>query len=293
MAVSVSEAPALISETTVWSLFATVVILAAGYLSSRLLLPTSASNKTRFLFIWHATDALIHFVLEGGYLWQCFFSSSSLAEAGVEGSEYLPQNVFFLGDRENVYGASYGTSPMSALWREYARADKRWGGSDITVISLELLTVFVAGPLAVWICYCIKRNRSDASFWMVVLATGELYGGWMTFVPVRQTSCAVRVENLLTLMLGMVMRKSEPRHFQLDVHVAVSVFLQHDLGVGSSVDSVRLLPDDYPRCGRTEPAERREEALLIGIAGVQLARRLRIDEGHEDTLHDYTVWTQP
>jgi hypothetical protein len=183
---AVSEAPALISATTVWSLFATVVILAAGYLSSRLLLPTSASNKTRFLFIWHATDALIHFVLEGGYLYQCFFSSTLLAEAGVPGSEYLPRDVFFLGDRENVYGASYGTSPMSALWREYARADKRWGGSDLTVISLELLTVFVAGPLAVWICYCIKKNRSDASFWMVVLATGELYGGWMTFVPVRQ-----------------------------------------------------------------------------------------------------------
>jgi hypothetical protein len=194
---AVSEAPALISETTVWSLFATVVILAAGYFSSRLLLPTSASNKTRFLFIWHATDALIHFVLEGGYLYQCFFSSSSLAEAGILGSEYLPRDVFFLGDRENVYGASYGNSPMSALWREYARADKRWGGSDLTVISLELLTVFVAGPLAVWICYCIKKNRSDASFWMVVLATGELYGGWMTFVPVRQSSCAVR-ENLLT-----------------------------------------------------------------------------------------------
>jgi hypothetical protein len=185
---AVSEAPALISETTVWSLFATVVILAAGYFSSRLLLPTSASNKTRFLFIWHATDALIHFVLEGGYLYQCFFSSSSLAEAGVPGSEYLPRDVFFLGDRENVYGASYGSSPMSALWREYARADKRWGGSDLTVISLELLTVFVAGPLAVWICYCIKKNRSDASFWMIVLATGELYGGWMTFVPVRQSS---------------------------------------------------------------------------------------------------------
>ena len=185
---AVSEAPALISATTVWSLFATVAILSAGYFSSRLLLPTSASNKTRFLFIWHATDALIHFVLEGGYLWQCFFSSSSIAEAGVLGSEYLPRDVFFMGDRENVYGASYGTSPMSALWREYARADKRWGGSDLTVISLELLTVFIAGPLAVWICYCIKKNRSDASFWMIVLATGELYGGWMTFVPVRQSS---------------------------------------------------------------------------------------------------------
>lgn len=180
-----AEAPALISATTVWSLFATVVILAAGYISSRQLLPTSASNKTRFLFIWHATDALIHFVLEGGYLWNCFFSSSSLAATGLTGSEYLPRDVFFLGDQEHVYGASYGTSPMSALWREYARADKRWGGTDLTVISLELLTVFIAGPLAVWVCYCIKNKRSEATFWMIVLATGELYGGWMTFVPVR------------------------------------------------------------------------------------------------------------
>ena len=184
---AVSQAPALISETTVWYLFATVVILAAGYFSSRLLLPTSASGKTRFLFIWHATDALIHFVLEGGYLYHCFYSSSPLAQAGVPGSEYLPRDVFFLGDAENVYGALYGSSPMSALWREYARADKRWGGSDLTVISLELLTVFVAGPLALWICYCIMKKRSDASFWMIVLATGELYGGWMTFVPVSRS----------------------------------------------------------------------------------------------------------
>ena len=183
-----AQAPALISATTVWSLFATVAILAVGYISSRQLLPTSASNKTRFLFIWHATDALIHFLLEGSYLWNCFFSSSTLVAAGLTGSEYLPRNVFFLGDQDNVYGASYGTSLTSALWREYARADKRWGGTDLTVISLELLTVFVAGPLAVWVCYCLKKNRSEASFWMIVLATGELYGGWMTFVPVSLES---------------------------------------------------------------------------------------------------------
>lgn len=63
------------------------------------------------------------------------------------------------------------------------------------------------------------------------------------------------------------MRKSEPGYFQLDVHVVVLVLLQYDLGVGPSVDSVRLLPNDY-RCERTEPAERREEACLIGIARV-------------------------
>jgi hypothetical protein len=64
----------------------------------------------------------------------------------------------------------------------------------------------------------------------------------------------------------MVVRQSESRHFQLDVHVAVPVLLQYDLGVGSSVDSVRLLPHNYQSCERTEPGEWREEACLIGIA---------------------------
>lgn len=59
----------------------------------------------------------------------------------------------------------------------YAQADKRWAGVDLTVISLELLTVFVAGPLAAWICYMIAKGDKMASFWMIVLATGEIYGG--------------------------------------------------------------------------------------------------------------------
>jgi len=180
---AVQEPPQIISLTTVLSLASTLAILAIGYLSSRQLLPASASNKTRFLFVWHATDALIHFILEGSFLYNCFFSSSLLQTVVLTGSEYLPQGVHFLGDNTRVYGAAYGTSPFSALWMEYAKADKRWGGSDLTVIALEILTVFVAGPFAVWICYCLKERRSDTSFWMIVLATGELYGGWMTFVP--------------------------------------------------------------------------------------------------------------
>jgi hypothetical protein len=221
-----AEAPELISATTVWSLFATIVILAAGFISSRQLLPASASKKTRFLFIWHATDALIHFVLEGGYLWNCFFSRSTLVASGLTGSEYLPRDVFFLGDQENVYGASYGTSPMSALWREYARADKRWAGTDLTVISLELLTVFIAGPLAVWVCYCIKNKRSEATFWMIVLATGELYGGWMTFVPVRLLHCNVHCrQSILTCDAGMAEWKPQSEHVELDVHVVVPLLL--------------------------------------------------------------------
>lgn len=45
------------------------------------------------------------------------------------------------------------------------------------VISLELLTVFFDGPLAVYICYLIAKGNPKASIWMIVLATCELYGG--------------------------------------------------------------------------------------------------------------------
>jgi hypothetical protein len=59
----------------------------------------------------------------------------------------------------------------------YAKADKRWAGADLTVISLELLTVLCAGPLALYICVGISRKNLMVPFWMIVLATGELYGG--------------------------------------------------------------------------------------------------------------------
>ena len=51
------------------------------------------------------------------------------------------------------------------------------------VISLELLTVFFDGPVALYVCYLIARRDPRASIWMIVLATCELYGGWMTFCP--------------------------------------------------------------------------------------------------------------
>lgn len=183
-----SGLPDFISATTILSLLSTIAILAAAYGASLALLPKTASTKIRVLFVWHAFDALIHFILEGSYLYNCFFSFTTSTSGVWKSSEafvspYLPPNVYFLGQKERIYGSDYGTSPFSALWREYAKADKRWGGSDLTVISLELLTVFVGGPLALWICNCLRKQRADTWFWMVVLATGELYGGFMTFAP--------------------------------------------------------------------------------------------------------------
>jgi hypothetical protein len=170
----------VIDQTTVLSLLSTLAILAAAYITSLYTLPSTASSRVRFLFIWHAFDALIHFILEGTFLYNCFFSYGP----NLLTEPFLPANVHFLGRVGRNYGAAYGNGWHSALWREYAKADKRWAGTDLTVVSLELLTVGVGGPLACWICLqLVKEKWGSAWFWMCVLATGELYGGKHHFLP--------------------------------------------------------------------------------------------------------------
>ena len=80
-----------------------------------------------------------------------------------------------------MFGAAYADNWASSLWMVYAQADKRWAGADLTVVSLELLTVLGAGPLALWICFGISQRDYRVAFWMVVLATAELYGGAFGF----------------------------------------------------------------------------------------------------------------
>jgi hypothetical protein len=64
------------------------------------------------------------------------------------------------------------------IGQEYARADVRWGHADPTVVSLELLTVFGAGPMCVYILYLLIRNDQSRHYWIVILSVAELYGGY-------------------------------------------------------------------------------------------------------------------
>lgn len=68
---------------------------------------------------------------------------------------------------------------MISTGREYAAADFRWGFSDETVVSLEILTVLGAGPMACYIVYQIVKNDPARHYWLVVLSTAELYGGYV------------------------------------------------------------------------------------------------------------------
>lgn len=169
---------------------------AAQFLASAVL-PKDIPKKLYWVFVWCAYDILTHSILEGAYLYHCFFSYETVlitsdhphpASLGSKGPH-------FLGYADRNYGSYYSQSPMARIWQEYAKADNRWGGADLTVISLELLTVFLAGPAAGYICYLIakfsnmrdvtQRARLEARMWIVaiILSTGELYGGFMTFAP--------------------------------------------------------------------------------------------------------------
>jgi len=52
------------------------------------------------------------------------------------------------------------------------------------VISLELLTVFVTGPMACAVAYYIAKKSPRANILMIIQATAELYGGELAW-PAR------------------------------------------------------------------------------------------------------------
>lgn len=62
--------PDLFDSTTLISLASTVLILAVAYGTSVKVLAPTTPTSYRVLFIWHAFDALIHFFLEGSFLYQ-------------------------------------------------------------------------------------------------------------------------------------------------------------------------------------------------------------------------------
>jgi hypothetical protein len=130
--------PDLFDRTTLVSLAATVVLVLTAYTTSLILLRRSVGPALRFLFVWHLADALCHFVLEGSFLYHCFFSyvpvSEVVAKGGVRAlaGDWFPTPFNWLGTEGRLYGPQAGGDGFFAqLWMVYARADKRWAGVDL------------------------------------------------------------------------------------------------------------------------------------------------------------------
>jgi hypothetical protein len=79
MSTSTSE---LFTSTTIFSLLGVVAILVAAYAASALLLSKSARAVDRYIFIWLAFDALIHFIFEGSFLYYSTFGRTVFRGSG-------------------------------------------------------------------------------------------------------------------------------------------------------------------------------------------------------------------
>lgn len=150
-----TDAPAIFTKTSAYSLGGVVALGAIAYIGSKVFLPKKASWQDRYTFVWLAFDALIHFTFEGPFLWMSVFGRQVNTQSG----------------------------PFAQMWREYAAADSRWGIADPTVVSLEILTVLGAGPMCCYILKQLANNDPARHYWLIVLSTAEIYGGWMTFCP--------------------------------------------------------------------------------------------------------------
>lgn len=104
--------------------------------------------------VWLLYNAIVHFVIEGSFI---FYSLTGTIDSGQ--------------------------GPMADLWKEYAKADSRWGVFDPTIVSVELLIVFFNGPLILILLHSILVNKPYRHFVQVLFNTSELYSGWMIFAP--------------------------------------------------------------------------------------------------------------
>lgn len=165
----------LVSMVTVVSLLVTALFAVAGILFVQLFAKTFPTEEKLILF-WLVFDVLIHLFVEGPFV------VLSLVGTVLESDHFTAH-----------------------LWKEYAKADYRWGVSDPTIVSLEILTTTIVEVFCILLVYAILKNQYYRHFLQIFVCVCELYGGWMTFCPEWLTgSKNLRTDNFLYLWVYLV-----------------------------------------------------------------------------------------
>ena len=136
---------------------ASVGVGGAALLLAPLFLRSTSRRLTtadKLVVVWLLYNAIIHWTIEGSFVFLSLTGTVNSAE-GL----------------------------MAELWKEYAKADARWGVSDPNIVSLEILTVFFNGTLTLVLVHAVLTGKSYRHFVQVLVNTCELYGGWITFAP--------------------------------------------------------------------------------------------------------------
>ncbi|KAI9058315.1 Emopamil-binding protein [Trametes sanguinea] len=193
-----SASPQIFTATSAYSLAFVTGVGIAAYLAAKSLLPKNASWQDR------AFDGMIHYTLEGSFVYYSLFGRQVNTSSG----------------------------PMAQMWKEYALADSRWGTADPTIVSLELLTVFGVGTMCFYVLKQLIQRDPARHYWIVVLSTSEIYGGWMTFCPEWLTgSPSLDTSNALFLWVYLV--------FMNIIWVFIPLWLMYD-SYGHIASSLRL-----------------------------------------------------
>uniref|UniRef100_A0A8C8ZVZ5 EBP like n=1 Tax=Prolemur simus TaxID=1328070 RepID=A0A8C8ZVZ5_PROSS len=111
------------------SLLLCAALLAAGC-ALGLRLGRGRGAADRGALAWLCYDALVHFVLEGPFVY-----------------------LSLVGNIANSDGL------IASLWKEYGKADARWLHFDPTIVSVEILTAVLDGFLALSLIYAIVKEK--------------------------------------------------------------------------------------------------------------------------------------
>ncbi|KAI1816749.1 Emopamil-binding protein [Poronia punctata] len=121
------------------------IVLGAAFLARKF--NRQLSNGELALFCWFFMNACLHCVFEGYFI---------LNHATLASSQSL----------------------LAQLWKEYALSDSRYLTSDIFMLSVESITVFIWGPLCLINAISIARKRSNP--WRhplrIIASVAHLYG---------------------------------------------------------------------------------------------------------------------
>uniref|UniRef100_A0A6J0TVR0 Emopamil-binding protein-like n=1 Tax=Pogona vitticeps TaxID=103695 RepID=A0A6J0TVR0_9SAUR len=169
--------PPLFSWVSGASLLVCAALLGlAGVLGWRLGRRSGTSRVDCWVLCWLCYDALVHGCLEGPFVYLSLMGSVAKSD-----------------------------DITALLWKEYGKADARWLHSDPTIVSLEILTVFLDGLLALILIYAILKQKHYRHFIQITLCICELYGGWMTFCPEWLTgNSSLNTSNWLYLWVYLI-----------------------------------------------------------------------------------------
>jgi hypothetical protein len=196
--------PSIFTAVSFFSLAGLLASLVTANRAASALLPKNARAADRIAFVWLAFDALVHLIYEGSFLYY------------------------------STFGRTVNTSPgmLATMWREYAAADARWGTANEIVVSIEILTVLGVGPLCWLVLYQFVKQDPARHYWIIVLSTSELYGGFMTFCPEWLTgSPALDTSNVLYFWVYLF--------FMNVLWVIIPIWLMYD-SYNAIVGSLRL-----------------------------------------------------